>query len=142
MREEVKNYISFVWCRFRRYSHLFRAVTCTQFCPQQPRSRFLTLAKPCHLAGRWWSKLSRAVLSRSYKEGQEVQSREGEGQETYLFPDCGILEDTCKTLLQRFERRARAVNPVTNERMKVRSSIAKHHVERYRRSHRDRQVTP
>jgi hypothetical protein len=30
MRDEVKNYISFVWCRFRRCPHRFAEFTCTQ----------------------------------------------------------------------------------------------------------------
>src|SRR5712691_1775908 len=34
MRDEVKNYISFAWCRFRRYSCSFRAFSCTQSCTQ------------------------------------------------------------------------------------------------------------
>src|SRR5690349_18908900 len=35
MRDEVKNYVSFAWCRFRRYPHVFHAFTCTQLCTQK-----------------------------------------------------------------------------------------------------------
>jgi hypothetical protein len=32
---DPKNYISFVWCRFRRPSQNFRSLTCTQFCTHE-----------------------------------------------------------------------------------------------------------
>jgi hypothetical protein len=35
MRDEVKNYISFAWCRFRRSPDPFHRVTCTQSCTQK-----------------------------------------------------------------------------------------------------------
>ena len=37
MRDEVKNDISFVWCRFRRCPHCFRVFTCTQSCTRAVR---------------------------------------------------------------------------------------------------------
>ena len=42
MRDEVKNYISFARCRFRRYPHGFRGFACTQFCTQTRCRGFLT----------------------------------------------------------------------------------------------------
>ena len=42
MRDEVKNYISFVWRRFRRNTLHFHAFACTQFCTQRRKPAFLS----------------------------------------------------------------------------------------------------
>jgi hypothetical protein len=69
MRDEVKNYISFVWCRFRRYPHRLRVFTCTQSCTQIENSTLRTDSGRLHEScfGRWGRTYGSNVVSRSYE---------------------------------------------------------------------------